>query len=57
MIIKWITALSMLWGALCLYDFLRLEFGLGITKNTRASVHTLVAGIPAWAWLIARYLL
>ncbi len=57
MSIKWITALSMFWGAWCLLDAIRVSFGWGTPKDPRTMGMSILAGIPAWAWLIARYLL
>ncbi len=57
MIIKWITALSMLWGALTMFALL-VQFIPPIKEcDMKRAVGNLLLGLPAWAWLIARYLL
>lgn len=57
MTIKFITALSWLWGAWCLYGVVACGFGIIEPKDTAKSGMNMLAGLPAWAWLIARYLL
>ncbi len=57
MIIKWITALSMLWGAWCLYGAIARGFGWTLKKDEAKAGGCILCGLPAWAWLIARYLL
>lgn len=55
---KFWTALSILWGTWCLYGAIARGFGCwGLKRDDAKSGGCILIGLPAWAWLLARYVL
>lgn len=57
MLVKFLTALAWLWGAVAVVGTMVQLIPPISERNAKASVEAFLCGVPAWAWLIARYLL
>ena len=56
MLLKFITGLAWIWGSLVLVIFTLLATEAKPTTH-RVGRRILLSGLPAWAWLLARYVL
>jgi hypothetical protein len=54
--LKLVTALAWLWGSLMAVGTLNAAI-IGTDKSSKDAARMVLNGFPAWAWLLARYLL
>jgi hypothetical protein len=56
MLLNFITAVAWLWGSICALGVIVMPIPTQtMPSNPKAAAEFLLLGLPAWAWLLARY--